>query len=418
MVKNLLPRSVGRFVPLAVFFLVLACVRAAGLAPLIFGISTEFLFFAMIVGGIALFHGKAFPITASGLLTVIIYKYSFIGGFSLPELLVHEWRILVNLLGLLLGFTILAKHFAESHAVGRLVHMLPSGWSGCFLLLAMVWLLSGFLDNIAAAVIGGTIALTAFQRKVHIGYIAAIVAASNAGGAWSVVGDTTTTLMWIAGVPARNVAHAAIGSFAALLVFGSIAALQQNRHHAFVRTTSDDRKPVDRRRLVIVGLILAGAIAANVGLDFPAVGVWAAILLGSLLRPTPWHELKHALGGSVFLTMLVLTASMMPVSELPPPSVSAAFLLGAVSSVFDNIPLTKLALQQGIYDWGMLAFTVGFGGSMLWFGSSAGVAITGLFPQARAVGPWLRHGWPVALAYLVGFLTLTLLWGWEPISIR
>jgi len=43
--------------------------------------------------------------------------------------------------------------------------------------------------------------------------------------------------------------------------------------------------------------------------------------------------------------------------------------------VFDNIPLTRLALEQGGYDWAALAYAVGFGGSMLWFGSSAGVAV-------------------------------------------
>ena len=48
---------------------------------------------------------------------------------------------------------------------------------------------------------------------------------------------------------------------------------------------------------------------------------------------------------------------------------------GFLSSVFDNIPLTALALKQGGYDWGFLAYAVGFGGSMIWFGSSAGVAI-------------------------------------------
>ncbi len=49
--------------------------------------------------------------------------------------------------------------------------------------------------------------------------------------------------------------------------------------------------------------------------------------------------------------------------------------LGFVSAVFDNIPLTALALKQGGYDWGFLAYAVGFGGSMIWFGSSAGVAL-------------------------------------------
>ena len=53
---------------------------------------------------------------------------------------------------------------------------------GAFLLLAMVFVLSSFLDNIAAALIGGAMAHAVFRGKVHIGYLAAIVAASNAGG--------------------------------------------------------------------------------------------------------------------------------------------------------------------------------------------------------------------------------------------
>ena len=81
---------------------------------------------------------------------------------------------------------------------------LPDDWKGCFVLLVLVFVLSSFLDNIAAAMIGGAIAHTVFQGKVHIGYLAAIVAASNAGGAGSVVGDTTTTMMWIAGIGAAR----------------------------------------------------------------------------------------------------------------------------------------------------------------------------------------------------------------------
>ena len=82
--------------------------------------------------------------------------------------------------------------------------------------------------------------------------------------------------------------------------------------------------------------------------------------------------------------------------------------------MFDNIPLTKLALEQGGYDWGVLAYAVGFGGSMIWFGSSAGVAISNRFPQARSVGAWLRHGWFVALAYVIGFFVLLGVLGWRP----
>jgi Na+/H+ antiporter NhaD/arsenite permease-like protein len=81
-----------------------------------------------------------------------------------------------------------------------------------------VFVLSSFLDNIASALIGGTVARHSFGN-VHIGYLAAIVATSNAGGAGSVVGDTTTTMMWVAGVSPLNVVQAYVGAIVALLIF-------------------------------------------------------------------------------------------------------------------------------------------------------------------------------------------------------
>ena len=51
---------------------------------------------------------------------------------------------------------------------------------------------------------------------------------------------------------------------------------------------------------------------------------------------------------------------------------------------------------------------------MIWFGSSAGIAITNLFPEARSVGRWLRGGWHVAVAYVVGFAVLLATLGWQP----
>jgi hypothetical protein len=51
---------------------------------------------------------------------------------------------------------------------------------------------------------------------------------------------------------------------------------------------------------------------------------------------------------------------------------------------------------------------------MIWFGSSAGVAISNMYPEAKSVGAWLRHGWHVAVAYVVGFFVLLMLLGWHP----
>lgn len=372
----------------------------------------EFFFFALTLLGVALMHQRNFEIALTGLVVIALYKVSELGYPLLPHL-GHEAPLLLNLLGLLLGFAILAKVFEESHVPDLLPHWLPDDWRGGFLLLVLVAVISSFLDNIAAAMIGGVIARRVFQGKVMVGYLAAIVAASNAGGAGSVVGDTTTTMMWIAGVPAIHVADAFIASIVAVAFSAFVAAHKQHAYQPIRKDWPRDHT-VDWMRLGVVGLIIGGAIAANVILGLPAVGVWAAILLGALIRPAPWREAFHALKGSLFLIFLVTAASLMPVDKLPAASVHTTFGLGFVSAVFDNIPLTKLALDQGGYDWGMLAFAVGFGGSMIWFGSSAGVAITNEFAEAKNTGRWIREGWHVAAAYVLGFWVLYFVLGWVP----
>jgi Na+/H+ antiporter NhaD/arsenite permease-like protein len=134
-----------------------------------------------------------------------------------------------------------------------------------------------------------------------------------------------------------------------------------------------------------------------------------------IARPD-WSIVPGAARGAIFLLALVSAASMMPVKSLPVPSWETTFGLGFVSAVFDNIPLTALAIKQGNYDWGFLAYAVGFGGSMIWFGSSAGVAVAGIFREARSAGRWLREGWPVAIAYVAGFFLMLALLGWHPQS--
>ncbi|MGH8529281.1 MAG: SLC13 family permease, partial [Nevskiales bacterium] len=318
-----------------------------------------------------------------------------------------------NLLGLLLGFEVLARHFEQSEAPELLPRWLPDGFMGGFVLLSMVFVLSAFLDNIAAAMIGGTIAMHVYKGHVDIGFLAAIVAAANAGGAGSVLGDTTTTMMWIDGVAWTDVLHAFVAAVPALLFFGLVAAWQQHKVHP-IRKDAPAGAQLRWERLAAVALILAGTILTNVLLDFPAVGVWIAILLCAPFMKTDWQVVPQSLKGSLFLVALVLCASLMPVEELPAASWQTAFGLGFLSAVFDNIPLTKLALDQGGYDWGMLAYAVGFGGSMIWFGSSAGVALANIFPRAKSVGGWLKRGWHVPVGYVLGFFILLWVLGWQP----
>jgi Na+/H+ antiporter NhaD/arsenite permease-like protein len=69
-----------------------------------------------------------------------------------------------------------------------------------------------------------------FRAKVQIGFLAAIVAASNAGGAWSVLGDTTTTMLWIAGVSPAQVFEAIVAAVVGLFIFGIPVAIKQQRY--------------------------------------------------------------------------------------------------------------------------------------------------------------------------------------------
>ena len=398
--------------------------------PALAGIPVDFILFALTLVGIALFHHYTLQIAVLGLSLVTAYKLAFTGfregpGFvGLVQHLGHEWVILANLFCLLMGFALLSRHFEKSRVPLELPRFLPDDWKGGFLLLLMIFVLSSFLDNIAAALIGGAMAHQLFRAKVHIGYLAAIVAASNAGGSGSVVGDTTTTMMWIDGVHPLQVLEAYVAAGVAMLIFGVPAAMQQQKYSPILKHTHG-HVHIDWTRVGIVGLILAAAIVTNVTMNvhlpqfadrFPSIGVsvWAVLLLSVPLRRPDWEVLPETFKGTIFLLSLVTAASMMPVEKLPDASWQVAMGLGFVSAVFDNIPLTALALKQGGYDWGFLAYAVGFGGSMIWFGSSAGVALSNMYPEGKNAIAWVRSGWHVAVAYVIGFLVMLAVQGWFP----
>jgi Na+/H+ antiporter NhaD/arsenite permease-like protein len=400
------------------------------IVPVVLGVPIDFILFAAILLGVALFHHHTLRVALIGLAVVVAYKL-FVTGFKsgpgFDGLVGHmrqEWVMLTNLFLLLVGFGLLSRHFEKSRMPAVLPRILPHDWKGAFWLLVIVFVLSSFLDNIAAALIGGAMAHTLFRAKVHIGYLAAIVAASNAGGSGSVVGDTTTTMMWIDGVSPLDVLHGYAGAGVALVVCGIPAAIQQQRYSPILKH-EHEYVHVDWPRVGIVAFILVTAIVVNIIINvqfpersdaFPFIGssVAVAVLISAFVRRPDWEIVPEAIKGSIFLLSLVLCATLMPVERLPGASWQTALGLGFVSAVFDNIPLTALALKQGGYDWGGLAYAVGFGGSMIWFGSSAGVALSNSYPESKSVFLWLKHGWHVTVAYVVGFTALLIIAGWHP----
>ena len=345
--------SILRFAALVPCVLASFCAPAASPSrhlvepPALAGIPIDFILFALTLIGIALFHRHTLPIavTRAGRHLAVEDRASRrFRGPRLPRLGCASRPRMGD-----------ADQPARTAA--RLRAACPSTSkraacrNGCrgscpttgrarLVLLVMIFVLSSFLDNIAAALIGGTIARAVFRGKVHMGYLAAIVAASNAGGSGSVVGDTTTTMMWIDGVHPLQVLEAYIAAGTAMLVFGVPAALQQQRYSPIVRDPPGGIV-VDWARVFIVALMLVAAIAVNVIVNvrfneisgaFPFIGaaVWVALLVCVPLRRPAWEELPDALKGSIFLLSLVLAASMMPVHKLPDASWRVA--LGWASS--------------------------------------------------------------------------------------
>src|SRR6202049_1940510 len=232
------------------------------------GVPVDFILFGLTLLGVALFYNKTLQVALAGLATITLYKLIFTGfkyGSGLAGLglhMQHEAVILSSLFLPLMGFALLSRHFEKSRIPDQMPAFLPDDWKGGFLLLVIVCVISSFLDNIAAALIGGTMARHVF-KKIGIGYLAAIVAASNAGGSGSVVGDTTTTMMWIDGVHPLQVLEAYVAAGTAMLVFGVPAALQQQRYSPITKEPVADIV-VDWVRVFIVALILVTAIVVNV----------------------------------------------------------------------------------------------------------------------------------------------------------
>ena len=100
----------------------------------VMGIPVEFVVFALTLLGIATLHNHSLLVAVSGLVVVSLYKVFFAGfgaetGFpALWVHLSHEWVTLINLLALILGFAILARHFEKSHLPIILPRFLPQGW--------------------------------------------------------------------------------------------------------------------------------------------------------------------------------------------------------------------------------------------------------------------------------------------------
>ncbi len=288
---------------------------------------------------------------------------------------------------------------------------------------AMIWIiglitffLSAVLDNLTT-----TIVMVSLLRKLvpdrddRIILGSLVVIAANAGGAWTPIGDVTTTMLWINGnisslVVMKSLFLPSLFSLFIALVFlgwglkGSYPRLVQKAHEEKVEPWS---------RLVfclgIGALIFVPIIKALTGLP-PFMGILMGLGLVWLITDilhSPYEEREHLripyilaridTSGVLFFFGILLCISALDAAGLLTDlahlldqyihnlSIIATFI-GLISAVVDNVPL--VAAGMGMYDiqtypvdsqlWQMLAYCAGTGGSILIIGSAAGVAFMGM----------------------------------------
>jgi len=344
----------------------------------------------------------------------------------------HRFHLLWNLAAILPGFTLVSHYFEHSGAAAAIARSWFARTDAR--VLWCVFILSIFLDNIAAAMIGATIIASIYGHHPPFNLIVAIVMASNLGGAPSPVGDTTTVMIFMANVcPVTEL----FKGFAAVLPVMCLLTVWASRHkqprlsdrqileHAEREVERSDRElhvPHQPHQAMswramwpLLGVV--GLMVGNVVGDQPALGLWLGMLLGLAIGRIRLNgkELLKSMPTTAFLVTLVATAELLPLEVMKPflngmSRDELAILLGLQSAWLDNIPLTAIALSLDGFSWGLLAYCVGVGGSSMWFGSSAGVAVGQTFHEAHDTKKW---AWPfvvMTFLYFVGVGCYLLVW--------
>lgn len=317
------------------------------------------------------------------------------------------------------GFSLLATLIAKSGLLNLVARKSGNGFWGA--LFSLLWQVMSYgVDNVASALNGGAIAKLKYGERVHPQYLFAIAGLANAFGAMSAIGDGTSMCLWISGINYWTFWQAWPGVLVFFLIVAPVAAWQQARYAQGHERTNIRARPIRITPIVLFLLsLLAAILFRRTGLP-ASFGVCGGVITAYYLfklRPKK-REFRDAAYTVVFLFNLMFMAALCGVKGVPDPSFNQEMGLGIFSALFDNYPLTFLAIKQGFHDWPVLAFFVGVGGSILYFGNAASVALSEKFVAVKAI----RFTWPMSVLILLaviagGYAIVLYHGGWHPTHI-
>ncbi|MBK7805623.1 MAG: sodium:proton antiporter NhaD [Saprospiraceae bacterium] len=310
------------------------------------------------------------------------------------------------------------------------------------------FILSAIIDNLTTTIVLISILRKLIQdRNERLWYVALIITAANAGGAWSPIGDVTTTMLWIG----KKVSSIQLIEYIVLpaIVCFVVPFFLASFNKVFKGDIESNKLDIDERAVKLLssrtmlylglGMIIFVPIFKTITHLPPYMGmmlslgvVWA---VSEYIHPEENfnEDIKHkysphkalsrieissilfflgillaiaAFESAVIGDVSILRSGANALSAAIPNTNVIIILLGFLSAIIDNVPLVAAAM--GMYNnplddhlWHFIAFTAGTGGSMLIIGSAAGVAAMGM-EKIDFIWYFKKISWLTAAGYLAG----------------
>jgi Na+/H+ antiporter NhaD/arsenite permease-like protein len=373
---------------------------------------------------IAIEHSIKIDKAAMAIITgVLCWLLFYLGQHTQPEteesLILHLGEISGILFFLMGAMTIV--EVVDSHDGFRLITNLigtPSKTRLLILVSIITFFLSAILDNLTTSIVMTSLIRKFLSEKEdRLWFASMIIIAANAGGAWSPIGDVTTTMLWIGGqVTAGNIVIKTIFPSIIVMIVPLIILVLKFRGQKIIRILDPDRNRKQAESKIIlfsgVGLLVFVPVFKTLTHMPPFMGMLLALgimwIISSLIHLKKHPEVRFNLSVARALqkidssSILFFLGILLAVSALQAAGILndladyitahiksmylTGTLLGILSAIIDNVPL--VAAAQGMFSmeqlpadhvfWEFLALSAGTGGSAIIIGSAAGVAVMGI----------------------------------------
>ncbi len=286
---------------------------------------------------------------------------------------------------------------------------------------------SSLADNITATLVSVALVLSLKMPAAKtLRFATVVVFAVNSGGVAMITGDVTTLMIFLAGkVSITNLLLLTLPALLAVLLLAFMLSRPLSET-AVIQHKENDVQQVDVAIAGVFLLTILATMAGNVLFDIPPVltflsGLSVMFLLARAYgEDTEHHPIFNYVRQIEFDTLLFFLGILLIVGALKEihaldsftalyslmPAWAANYLMGLLSSVIDNVPLTaallKADVSMNVQEWMALTYAVGVGGSLLIIGSAAGIVAMSKIDELT-FGSYLRYFLALIIAYSAGY---------------